>query len=93
MLDSKSGEAVEDVIAIRVDWFSVSTSPIDTSHLITYRGIIQDYNWPVLGIYSKWVNQNIITARIGRMGEGNSFSLLVCPHRGGGGYPPWSRST
>ena len=29
-----------------------------------------------------------ITAHIRRMGEGNSFSLLVCP-QGGGGYLPW----
>ena len=35
----------------------------------------------------------IITIRIRRMGEGNTFSLLVCPHRGvptlTGGYLPW----
>ena len=40
VLDSKNGETVEDVIAIWVDWFSVSTSPIHTPHLITCRGII-----------------------------------------------------
>ena len=32
---------------------------------------------------------DIFTARISRMGEGNSFSLLVCPHPGGRGYLPW----
>ena len=30
----------------------------------------------------------IFTARIRRMGEGNSFSLLVCPHPGEGGTYP-----
>ena len=40
VLDSKIAETVEDVIAIWVDWFSISTSPIDTPHLITCRGII-----------------------------------------------------
>ena len=29
----------------------------------------------------------MITARIRRMGEGNSFSLLVCPRGEGGTYP------
>ena len=33
----------------------------------------------------------IITTRIRRMGEGNSFNLLVCP-RGEGGYLPWPGS-
>ena len=38
----------------------------------------------------------MFTVRIRRMGEGNSFSLFVCPHRGvpqpgpdGGGGVPW----
>ena len=40
------------------------------------------------------VNSKIFTACIRRMGEGNSFSLLDCPHPGGylplpGGYIPW----
>ena len=33
------------------------------------------------------MNSTVITARIRRMGEGNSFSLLVCPQGGGGTYP------
>ena len=33
-------------------------------------------------------SEAIFTARIPRMGEGNSFSLLVCPHPGGGGGLP-----
>ena len=31
----------------------------------------------------------ILTARIRRMREGNSFSLFVCPHLEGGGFAPF----
>ena len=46
-------------------------------------------------IWAAWYpssNQGVITARIRWMGEGNSFSLLVCPHPGGGGVPILARS-
>ena len=41
--------------------------------------------------FSKDHDKNVvlnIAARIRRMGKGNSFSLLVCPHTGGGGSTP-----